>query len=360
MTKAKRVLPDHDDFIRLPALEMSALVRQNIRTKVSWRHKLKLIAMLGRPRTGIHALLCFMLGLSFAGYENTPVWAIILGAGIYFVWASVLANLENNYADLEEDCHNVPGRVYLVAQRGYDNLLLDIIVLNLLLLMGAAFLGFVSFMFMLLALLVPHQYSFGPLRAKARPWWCLVIMAQLVVFPFIAGIILGQANNNNFTSAPRCLAMIIFLNLWFIAKAMFKNVPDFAGDKAAGLLTSATLCATRKRAAIIATLTEISAYASLAALVISGLEQPRLLFALFWIAPILWNCMRLIQSEGMAQNNQCLKFNALCGAGFMASVLLLIFPKFGSIMSVAVVIGIIFASEAWLLDARRDEHLHKI
>ncbi len=36
--------------------------------------------------------------------------------------------------------------------------------------------------------------------------------------------------------------MWFFLTLWFMAKGTFKNVPDYDGDLAAGVRTSATEC----------------------------------------------------------------------------------------------------------------------
>jgi 4-hydroxybenzoate polyprenyltransferase len=360
MTQTTKVLPSRDDFICLPAVKMAALVRQNISVNMLLRDRLKVIVMLGWPRTGINAVICYMLGVSFAGHDKTSSWVIALGAVLYFVWASLLANLENHYADLQEDCHNVPGRVYLVAQVGYRNIFWYIVFLHVLLLLAAIPLGFPSFLFMLLALLVPHQYSFLPLRAKARSLWCPIIMAQLVVFPLVAGIIIGQPHVLNFfdTSLPhdfdwkRALGMIVFVNLWFFAKGMFKNVPDFAGDKAAGLSTSATICGSRRNAAIVTTIAVIIAYGSLAALVILGLEERHLLLALLWTVPILWNCLCLIQTEDLVRNNRCCEFDSLSGAGFMASVLLLIFPTVVNIVAVAMVIVIVIGCEYWHLDAR--------
>lgn len=354
MTQTTKVLPSRDDFIRLPAVEMAALVRQNIPVDISLRNRLKMILMLGWPRTGINAVICYMLGVSFAGYEKTSPWLIALGAVLYFVWASILANLENHYADLQEDCHNVPGRVYLVAQVGYRNILWYVVCLNVLLLLTAIPLGFPSFLFMLIALLIPHQYSFRPLRAKARPIWCLIIMAQLVIFPLIAGIIVGQPHalpHLDF-AWERALGIIVFLNLWFVAKGMFKNVPDFAGDKAAGLSTSATICGSRHNAAIVTTIAEIFAYSFLVVLVILGLEQWHLLLALLWTIPILWNCLRLIQTEDLAQNQRCCEFDSISGTGCIVSVLLLMFPTVINVAAVAVVMAIVLGSGYWRLDAR--------
>ena len=44
----------------------------------------------------------------------------------------------------------------------------------------------------------------------------------------------------------RYLAMWFFLTLWFMAKGTFKNVPDYDGDLAAGIRTSATQCRSRR------------------------------------------------------------------------------------------------------------------
>jgi 4-hydroxybenzoate polyprenyltransferase len=153
--------------------------------------------------------------------------------------------------------------------------------------------------------------------------------------------------------SARYYGMLAFLLAWFIAKGTFKNVPDFHGDLAAGLRTSATVLGTWRKAAIVTMTVTLTAYLSLALLVYFGLESPQLLFALLWLIPVTWNCLRLIRAEDGAIGNDCLKVDMLISSGFMASVLLLLSWRWENIL-VILCSGLILVGSDWLnLDSRR-------
>jgi 4-hydroxybenzoate polyprenyltransferase len=199
------------------------------------------------------------------------------------------------------------------------------------------------------------------------------VFAQAVVFPFLfgwttePGRMLGTLVSA--LSAPltgksppaaaahqsfRYLGMWFFLTLWFMAKGTFKNVPDYDGDRAAGVRTSATSCATRRGAALVATTATLLAYLSLSGLVALGLEAPRVLLALLWLGPVTWNCVRLARAEDASVGNGILKTDMLLSTGFITTLLLLVAP---SPTSTAVAVAgavILLGSDALGLDSRRE------
>lgn len=161
--------------------------------------------------------------------------------------------------------------------------------------------------------------------------------------------------NDLIFQSHRYLGMLLFLLLWFMAKGTFKNVPDFYGDLATGLRTSATVFGVWRNAALVTTAVTISAYLLLTVLVYLGFESPQLLLSLIWLVPVTWNCFRLIRAEDGAKGNECLKVDMLISSGFIASVLLLIAPCWENAVMVAVGVLALFGSDLLRLDSRRKE-----
>jgi len=267
--------------------------------------------------------------------------------------------LENAYSDLQEDSINLPGRVRLVEQIGHRNLGWATVALNALMLVAAALLGAYTLVFMALALLLVHQYSFRPLRAKARPVAGLLVFALVVTYPFFVGTLIDPEasflrglGGGGFESR-RFWGMLFFITLWFVAKGMFKNIPDYHGDRAAGLTTSATVFGSRLRAARACAVMTVAAYGSLAALVLTGYERPRVAFALVWFVPAIGNAWRLIRDEDPLRANDYLKTDMVLSACFMASLLLLIAPGWPSVVTIGLGLAILLASDLLQVDSRR-------
>lgn len=211
---------------------------------------------------------------------------------------------------------------------------------------------------------------------KEHPVLGLWVFAQAVVFPFLFGFatepaamhqallaLLGLSTGGAAPSpelvflSHRYLGMLIFLTFWFMAKGAYKNVPDFYGDLAAGVQTSATVCGTWRRAALVTTVATVGAYLSLAILVGLGLESPRLFYALVWLAPVTWNCCRLIRAGDGTKGNECLKIDMLLSSGFIGTVLLLVSPCWESMAVVALGALILFGSDFLSIDSRRREDI---
>jgi 4-hydroxybenzoate polyprenyltransferase len=366
-----RTVSGHDIHFSHAPEAMVTFVGSGRQVVTSPLERLRIVVMLGRPRTCVPGLLAFALGYSYTGGGSPG--RLLLGA-LLALSIGLSANLHNAAIDLHEDSRNLPGRVWLLAKLGYRPLMRVCRTLAVAMLIGGIALGWYFGVFMALAVVGLHQYSAPPIRSKGRPILGLWVFAQAVVFPFLFGwttepgrmfetLLASIAAPFGATRAPpaaeawqswRYLGMWAFLTLWFMAKGTFKNVPDFAGDSVAHLRTSATICGTRRRAALVAAAATLLAYASLAVLVGLGLEGPRAGVALLWLAPVAYNCVRLVHARDGATGNAILRADMLISSGFVATLLLLIAPTVTSLVAVGAG-TLLFVASDWLgLDSRRE------
>lgn len=361
---------DEAAFLRLGPDDMAAFVRSGRTLAAGTLERLKIFVMLGRPRTCVPNLLAYALGFSYTGAEASlrTVVGALLACSIGFS-----ANVHNAAVELEEDSRNLPGRVLLIAKFGHGRLL-NLWRLHVsLMMLAAVLLGLYFAIFMGLAIVGLHQYSAPPVRSKGRPILGLWVFAQTVVFPFLFGWttepgqmletlilsivapLLGQPAPpaDAVWQSDRYLAMWFFLTLWFMAKGAFKNVPDFAGDLEAGVRTSATVCGTQRRAAIVTGVATVAAYASLGALVAAGLEAPIVGLALLWLVPVTGNCVRLARATDGASANAVLRTDMWLSTGFLASLALLVAPTAPTLVMVLAAGMMLFGSDLLGLDSRR-------
>lgn len=171
-------------FRQLPVDQMALLVRSGVRAPGNLLERFLIFLMLARPRTAVPSLLCYALGFSYTGAKFSS--HMLLGAFLIFLIVC-LSNLANTYTDIEEDCCNLPGRVYLLAKLGHRHLFWLLVTINLFLIVGAAALNLYFLVVMLLGLFFANQYSFPPFRMKAHPLLGLFAFAQAVVIPFLLG-----------------------------------------------------------------------------------------------------------------------------------------------------------------------------
>jgi 4-hydroxybenzoate polyprenyltransferase len=349
-------------FFRLEPEAMASFVRRGERVPATLFDRLRIVLMLGRPRTCVPNLLAYALGYS---YTAAPPSLKTFAGALLACCIGFAANVHNAAVELEEDSRNLPGRVWLIAKCGLSNVMLFWRVLIVAMMLTAISLGLYFSVFMGLAIVGLHQYSAPPVRSKGRPILGLWVFAQTVVFPFLFGWTTepGQMLETLFASirsavaggaAPpsaeahvsfRYLGMWFFLTLWFMAKGALKNVPDFAGDRDAGVRTSATVCATQRTAAIVAAVATIAAYLMLVPLVALGLESPRALGALCWLGPVAWNCWRLVQASGGRAANLVLRADMRLSTAFLATLLLLVAPTRASITMVVAAAAMLVLSD---------------
>jgi 4-hydroxybenzoate polyprenyltransferase len=349
---------------------MASFVRADRRVAASHVERFKIWIMLGRPRTCVPNLLAFALGYSYTGVpaSGRTLVGALLSCAIGFS-----ANVHNAAVELEEDSRNLPGRVLLIAKFGHGPIMQWWRLLIAVMMLAAVAMGGYFAIFMALAIVGLHQYSAPPVRSKGRPILGLWVFAQTVVFPFLFGwttepgrmletlLLSVTAPLRGEVPPPpdeafrsyRYLAMWFFLTLWFMAKGAFKNVPDFDGDRAAGVRTSATECGTRRRAAVVAMVATITAYSSLALNVLTGLESRRVLLSLLWLVPVTANCIRLVRAGDGSSSNAVLRTDMWLSAGFLTSLLVLVSPTPSSFAMILAAAVMLFGSDVFGLDSRR-------
>lgn len=350
-------------------------------TKDSLTRLIALI-MLGRPRTCIPGYITFMLGACYneVGFSSKFVLAALLSFLIGFS-----SNLHNAYTDIEEDVNNLPGRIYVLAKYGYNSLFRTLIFLDALMLLLSFFLGTYFIIFMVLAIVGLQQYSFPPYRTKTKPFIGLWVFSQAVVFPFIFGWVIRPEPLNKVAIPPvffgaeswalinwipavltssgdpivvagqKYLGMYVFLTLWFMAKGLYKNVPDYHGDKLAGIRSSATIFDSQMKAAFFASAATLFVYLLIPVFVWQGSLQPNALYALLWLIPVVISCGNLIRSKSQREGNKCLKMDMLISIGFIVTVLLLQFPTALSLSYAAGGIIILVVSDLLNMDSRRSK-----
>lgn len=350
------------EFVELPIARRIECVRASGAPRRSVAATLMLVLMLGRPRTCVPGMLTYALG---AGFVGVSLGARPLIQALLCFLGAFVANLENTYTDLEEDSHNLPGRTHLVYQLGYRRLSQVIIGLQAAMLGVALCLDIYNFVFMIVALLIVHQYSFAPLRAKARPFAGMLVFTGVVTYPYFVGLLADPTFEfarglldwlGGGEGRVEHLAFVVmgaFVAQWFIAKAMFKNVPDYYGDRAGGLRTSATIFPSWTAAASAAALVTTATYTAFCLLVVFGLVPPRMLLALLFLPLVAWNCVRLIRAQDGAKGNQCLKTDMVISVAFIASVLLLAHPTTLSVVAVLAGGATILLSDWLAIDSRR-------
>ena len=273
------------DFIRLGPDAALDWMRAGGRRDLRLLEQAHIVLVLMRPRPCLVGLLAYALGAAYTGADLSLRVAL---SALLCYCSGLLANLENAYTDLEEDYRNLPGRVFLLTGIGLPRFRVLLVSFNLVMLILAATLDVYCFAFMCVGLLLVHQYSFPPLRAKSRPVVGILVFSSITIYTFSVGALAepgapflhaivdyltGSSMSTLVERVPRFLAMAVFLFLWFSANALFKNIADFNGDQEVELRTSATVFSNPKRAAVACLCLSVASYGSLVIPVFAGLGK---------------------------------------------------------------------------------------
>ncbi|MFI6645580.1 UbiA family prenyltransferase [Streptomyces sp. NPDC050504] len=311
----------------------------------------RILLMLARPRTCVPSLLAFTLGWSSAGGTGVS-WQLFVGL-LNTVLFVLVANLYNTHTDLEEDSRNLPGRVWLVLRAGDRKVVLAAHAMSLTILLLSVLYGWQYLIAAALALLGTHQYSYAPLRLKARP------VAGLLAFSLatFGSFLLGYFAAPDGVRLPDAdgWQLFAFAVLWFVAKGTVKNLPDYDGDKEAGLRTSATVFAERATAARVATVLTMLVYLAPAVLVATGALTRWTLLALLWTAAAYVQCRAMALATDVRSANQVLKRDMTLSSLFLATVVVLNAPGWAAVSTVALGAVLMVGSDLVALDSRRDE-----
>ncbi|MFJ7203400.1 UbiA family prenyltransferase [Streptomyces sp. NPDC098789] len=340
-------LPGPEEFAALGPERREEAVRTTPGT-AGWGETVRITLMLGRPRTCVPGMLTFALGWTVAGGGVSGL--LFAGLAISLVYG-LLANTYNAYTDLAEDSRNLPGRVWQVLRIGHRRLLWISHAMSAVLIGASLFYSVAYVVPMTLALVGAHQYSFLPGRLKARPVTGLFAFSLAVFGPYLLGYFAAPTGVRRPTSDA--WAILAFLIIWFVAKGMVKNLPDYDGDRDAGLRTSATVFSDRLSAARAATVVTLIGYLSLTGFVLAGSLPLRTLVALPWAVAAFQQCRAMARAVDNGAANAVLKADMLLSTAFLASVLVLRTPGWATGLSVLIGAAILFGSDFLALDSRR-------
>lgn len=317
---------------------------------------------LARPRTCLIGVLTFALGVDIG--SRLWEWPLLCGAAVSFL-IPFLGNIHNAITDLKEDEINLPGRTRTVRDIGESKLKKWVILLGILTGLLAIVSGLVGACVVSVCLAGTWCYSRPPIRAKERPVFGLVVFSQIVGLPFLYGVYIPthswhwSAVNGQHPGLYRILILLAFISVTFVAKGLLKNVPDYSGDREAGVRTSASICPTQRTAALIAFWSTVVVYASLAAVVLFGLLPSRCMFALVWIVPVAANGLYMVKHEDRPSQNLMLKRDMLITFGYFATLLVLNRPRGMEIALAVCGCSIILVSDRFGLDSRKPADLDR-
>lgn len=309
---------------------------------------------LARPRTCLPSVLAFVLAVELVGTQWTfRAWfGVIVSFLVPFV-----ANLHNAYTDLEEDRRNLPGRVGLVKQVGPDTLSRTVKLLLAVVLTLCAIASSVALLIALAGGVLLLSYSANPIRAKARPLLGLYIFSLDVAVPYLAGCL---ASNRWLFVADfgrnGAIWLTVYFFAWFVAKGFVKNVPDYHGDKTAGLRTSATIMSSIDAAARVAAAATISVYCLFPIAVVAVGGPRQMLYAALWIPIAAANALTLVKGKTPRRMNHVLKRDMVISTGFLAT-LVLTAAHTTQARSVAVACALTIVILDWLSRDSRDDRL---
>ncbi|BBX64577.1 hypothetical protein MSAS_37510 [Mycobacterium saskatchewanense] len=339
------------EFLCRPGEQRLIWVRSSpgLPAPVAWR--LARFVAFSRPRTCVPGMLAFYFASVVSG--QVPLRALIVGMVVsYHIGA--IANLYNMYTDIVEDNENIPSRVFELGRYGRDRLLRDTHLLTAAVFVSSLLVNPYFAGLTLLALVGCQQYSFRPFRMKARPRVGILYFANAVAYPYLSAALAGDGKLHAFLE-PEYRALAIYLFVWFCAKGLIKNVPDYDGDKRVNVTTSATLSASRRNAALVAATATVLVYAAVAVPVALDVVGRKFLLALVWLPVACFQGWRLVRAGEEKSRNDMLRDDMFVSVGYLSTLILVERPSLSSASVVAAGIAIMVLSDQLGLDTRRAE-----
>ncbi len=318
----------------------------------------RVLVALSRPRTCTPSLTIFALGYGIVA--DGMRWEFWLGAFLMLA-TGMLANLYNVHTDLDEDSVNMPGRLGLVGEIGWRRYRTVLAAWSAVVVLASLPLGPGPAGIFLLVLAGSHQYSYRPLRLKARPVAGLLGFALAGYGPLVFGYAVACSATGRVDPLPHPAAflwLLALITLWFTAKGLVKNVPDYDGDKRTGLRTSATVFPTRRAAAVAAGGATVGVHlvAPLFAFLAHGHEGAGSLRWLLLVPAVPFaalQAVRMVRAAG-TQANSVLKQDMWFSFLFIALVLALSAPAAVTVPALAATALLMVAVDALRIDSREN------
>lgn len=276
-------------------------------------HILLILFRLAGPRTWIFASASFILGFALSGALN--LLSVLIGVAIASL-VTAATNIVNAYADRKEDALNQPARAFWLDQVGDKGVRATAVFLYAFSIVFSVFLSPLFIVILLVGIFNSVFYSARPFRFKSHPLSALISFSCALALPFLGGLsVAGTLNLFN----PM---------LWLVTYFMFcygtvKNLPDYAGDKKAGVRTSATIFNKVSNAILFTGILLFTPYVLLVALVGFGLLQPIYLANLSLLPLLALVFLRMHQSKNSEQLEHAHTFGYFYAITFVLSTLVL-------------------------------------
>lgn len=308
-----------------------------------------------RPRTLLVSPLSYCLGVAVADHRFS--FTVLLGIAFH-VLAPLAANAHNAVTDLVEDGRNVPGRLKLVETAG-EALLQRIVYagLGVMLLLSLA-ISLAQTIIWIFSVFLVLGYSSRRYRLKGRPIIGMAVFAMAVTEPYIAGALLADSwwEIPHYDSYQP-LALGVFLFCWYFAKGIMKNVPDYAGDKEAGLRTIPALMSSQHSAAWAAAAATTLVYFAYPVLVLVTGMPDRLMWAALMVLPAVSNMAAMVRARTKLEYNRVGQRDMYVSVVFLGLLLLGVQPSVGSALIGLLAVTVMVGSDVFGMDSRASRHL---
>ena len=289
-------------------------------------HTFSILFRLSGPRTWVFPSFSFILGYAVSG--GGQLSQIGIGVAVASL-VTAATNIINAYADRKEDATNQPQRLFWLGQLGSRQITASLVLLYSSATALAFYLGPLFTLVLGLGVLNSIFYSLPPLRFKAKPLASLVSFSGALGLPFLGGL--------SVRGSLDLLNPMLWLLTWFMfAYGTVKNLPDYFGDKKAGIRTSATIFKNVKEAVLFSGTLLSTPYILLVALVALGSLGP-IYIAEFALVPILvFIFLEMLKARDSAGLEKAHTLGFFYAVSFLLFTLVLTSPTVQSLVMVLV------------------------
>lgn len=301
------------------------------------------LVVLGRPRTWFFSYFACLAGFALGPSPPSPT-VVAASLVLCSLWTAATNQL-NAYTDRDEDAINLPDRVSLVECVGATTLRNVSLASFVVVVVGAFVINPVFGGVMTLAVLDSYFYSMPPLRLKARPLGSLLAFSGAFGFPLAGGYLLASST---VTVPP----IVWIMTYWFFTYGAVKNLPDYHGDKEAGLRTPATIFETQYDAILFAGLLLLSPFPIIAGAALTGVVATKYLWLLAFVPFLLWILRRSLRSDSDEELEIAHTEGFFYAVAMAAGFLLLHSRTVETLALAAAPFGVLFAIQTVGLDSR--------
>jgi 4-hydroxybenzoate polyprenyltransferase len=303
---------------------------------------LGLIIKIARPRTWVFIVLAYLIGWGLTGSNFSANY--IIGMIVFVIWVASV-NIINAYTDYNEDKINLPQRVQMIEQVGYNKLPYIVAGTSILCLLLSLTINFNFLIIVLIAIFDGLFYSLKPLRFKSNPVLSLISFSGAVVLPLIGAWVITM----DLSYLPM---LFIFLGYSFLVYGTVKNLPDYYGDRETNLNTTATVFKTRRKAIAVATILLLSPYALLIGLVYSEIIDQNFLWLLTLLPFIALICYRALTKSKSENLEKLHTYGFFYQAGILSITMFLVTNLLYAIIIVSTTLSVTFAIQYIKIDSR--------